>query len=165
MYDIYLFSGCDVAPDMDVLQDLLQGVDLADVVDRVTLRYPGFLGLSLEKEIAIQLLKAVMVCFAEGIYLPKEYEVPVITEEYAANVGNVELQRVKYEYPNLHFLPPSVISRHVLWYDVIITCSEWQEDDDLIPGAIILYVDKIDGHIWRKEDLDSFFFDQPVKRM
>ncbi|HEU4327338.1 MAG TPA: hypothetical protein VFS21_29645 [Roseiflexaceae bacterium] len=160
MYDIYLFSGCNSIPEMEEIQRILPDVDIDFLISRIQMPSPGFLGVKLDKERAILFLKTIETYLAQGIYLPYSYSTPLLDDNKALVVGNNELQKLEIESPQLHFYPPRVHSSYPLWFKVVIGCKEWIEDG-FIPGAVVLFVDKIDGHIWTNEQIDEFFIDQP----
>lgn len=55
----------------------------------------------------------------------------------------------KYEFGAVHFV------RENDWYLVFSAASEQLQEEGYIPGAIMVAVDKFDGHIWTKSEHDN----------
>jgi hypothetical protein len=164
MYDIYLYSGCDSTFNISEIDSMLPSTENDQFTQKITMKIPGFLGLNLEKDTVINILKILGKYKAGGIYTPSRYRNPTVTRDFALDIGNRERIRLSEEFPELTFYQPHINPRHILWWEVSIGCKEWMDEGDL-PGAIILCVDKCDGHVWEESDVNDFIRDQPLKRI
>jgi hypothetical protein len=164
MYDIYLYSGCESPFNKEKIDEKFSFLRNDQFTQKVLTVIPGFLGLDLEKEIVIEVLKMLGKYEANGIYVPSKYRHPTITKDIALEIGNREKTKLLDEFPGFTFYQPYVSPRGVLWWVVSIGCKEWEDAGDL-PGAVILWVDKCDGHIWEDSEVESFTRDQPLKRI
>ena len=164
MYDIFLNEGCRSRPDLSELADTLPVLRSETFVTHILSRSPGFLGLSLEKEQVFQLSKILRGAGAIGNYLPVAYRTPMFSKEAALDIGERERAKLREEHPELTFYPARAERFATeLWWSVSIACKEWL-DDGVLPGGIILWVDKLDGHLWEDSEVDEFFRDQPLTR-
>lgn len=163
MYDIYLYSGCRSEADLRAIGDMFPFLN-DQFFQKIILSTPGFLGLEIEKDEIIQILKILGQYRAKGIYIPSKYRYPQITKDIALEIGERERKKLVQDFPDLTFYQPSTNPRPVLWWEVSIGCKEWIEEGS-IPGAIILWIDKFDGHIWKDSEIDDFIDNQPLKRV
>jgi hypothetical protein len=164
VYDLFLYEGCRSRPDLSELADTLPILRTEAFLERVTSPFPGFLELSLEKEVVLQLARALKSSGKLGLYLLEGYRTPTISEAFALEVGERERAKLIAESPELTFYPPRVNPRKLIWWEVTIGCKEWS-DAGVLPGAIILWVDKLDGHVWDDQEMDEFLRDQPLTRI
>jgi len=158
MYDIYLSMGCRELP---VLEDLVTQIPmLADPALQQKIltgspHHPGFLGLDLPEELAQALFRRLKSKRAAGLWLLSAYRLPRVSKEQAAMLAEpaiAELKRKHFErYPDdtlsaVYF----VGERPEVW--VFGYTSEQLVAKNIIPGGPRVGVDKVDGHIWTRED-------------
>ena len=119
--------------------------------------HPGFLGLDLPEPLAKALYRRLQSTRAVGVWLLSGYRQPRVQKEQAAVLAEqaiAELARKHFErYPDdtlsaVYF----VGERPEVW--VFGYTSEQLVAKNIIPGGPRVGVDKLDGHIWTREDFD-----------
>ena len=156
MYDIYLSMGCRILPDFkDLLQEASILTDPA-VITQILQRSPGpgFLGLDLNRQVAGTLLQLLKSTKASGYIVDAAYRKPSITIEQATAIAEhaiTELQATRFSdttFNPIHFER----EQPVCW--TFCAVSEQWVKKGLIPGALYVSVDKLDGHVWQPEEFD-----------
>lgn len=158
MFDIYLSSGCRELP---VLDDLVPQIPmLADPEFQQKLltgspHRPGFLGLDLPEELAQALFQRLLPTRAGGSWLLSAYRQPYVSKEQAAMLVEpaiAELAKNHFQrHPDDTLGPVGFVGeRPEVW--VFGARSEQLAAMGMIPGGSRVSVDKVDGHIWTRED-------------
>ena len=158
MYDIYLSMGCRELP---VLDDLVTQIPmLADPALQQKIltgspHHPGFLGLDLPEELAQALFRRLKSKRAGGLWLLSAYRQPRVSQEQAARLAEpaiAELAKNHFQrHPDDTLGPVGFVGeRPEVW--VFGARSEQLGAMGMIPGGLWVSVDKLDGHIWTRED-------------
>lgn len=159
-FDIYLTSACAAVPDLSAYSDGISASDQENLASRLLSACPGFLGFNLAHERAIALLKYLEYSEAResGMLVPAKYRNPDawISLDEAERLANIEMEplRLKYSDAKLGRLVREPSHDHPLWFGFAAPSEVWISKG-LIPGALFVYVDRLDGHIWREADLDA----------
>lgn len=158
MYDIYLSAGCRELP---ILDDLVPQIPmLADPTFQQKLltgspHRPGFLGLDLPEELAQVLFQRLLPTRAGGSWLLSAYRQPRVSKEQAAQLAEpaiAELMRKHFErYPDDTLSAVYFVGEKPEYW-VFGYTSEQLVAKNIIPGGPRVSVDKLDGHIWTRED-------------
>ena len=153
--DIYLTLGAYTLP---ALEDLLQTAPvlresalLQQLVQRS--RPIGLLKLALSHSIALSLLQRLKEEGAEGYLVPVAYQHPRITVEQATLIAERYFETVKATERPDDTLGPTHFRGEDPMYWIFEATSEQLLKEDRIPGVLFAHVDKLDGHIWGKEEL------------
>lgn len=160
MYDIYLSTGCRELP---VLDDLVTRIPmLADPALQQKIltgspHHPGFLGLDLPEELAQTLFRRLQTTRAVGLWLLSAYRQPRVSKEQAVKLAEpaiAELAKKHFErHPDDTLGPVGFVGEKSEFW-VFGARSEQLIAMDMIPGSLRVSVDKLDGHIWTREDFD-----------
>jgi len=155
LFDIRLSKGCKTAPDLGDLPDLIP--ELADKRFYATLfdKNPGFLSLNIPEELARKLVRRLLTARAQAGIIPVRYRdrEPIYTVEMAYPIAEKALKELQAKYPDITFGPIKFSPHHSgrVTLGFLSAGKEWVESG-LIPGALIVAVDRLDGHIWSEED-------------
>lgn len=161
-FDIYLTTTCYLVPDLtDFAQDIPQE-HLESLSSRLLTVKPGFLGFNLIHDRAIALLKYLKSsgARADGLVASTKYRnpdawIPLDEARKIADIAMAQL-RPKYKDAKLGKVFYHSLYDHVMWYGFVASSKVWL-DKGLIPGALIVSVDKLDGHVWDEAEKDAFF--------
>ena len=122
---------------------------------------PGYLGLNLPLEIAKKLTWQLKYTKAKAAcqIIPIQYRdnEPKYTVKTAYPIAEKELKNLQAtKYPGLHFskLVYGAIYSTIMYIAFVSSVKEWQ-DKDLIPGALFINVDRLDGHLWAEGEGDE----------
>jgi hypothetical protein len=160
MYDIYLSKGCRVLPDLSGFVQQIPAFADKQLVARLLEEEPGFLGLELPLETARPLIK--LLKYSEtralGRIVPSKYrqQPATLTRETAYPLAEQTLKQEQLNYPTTSFGPIVFDSEDLMWFEFCTVSEEWIAQG-MIPGALIVCVDKLDGHIWQDEEFEHLF--------
>jgi hypothetical protein len=156
MFDIFLWTKSKSLPD---ISGLSLNSDLRIIINDKTMRalegHPRFLGLDLPVEIATDLLDRLESQGARGLVVEAKYREPRISKETAFSIAERDLLERQKSYPTVEFDPLSFRREDVMWWEFCSVSPDWIEEGR-IPGALLACVDKVDGHVWTKEDFEKF---------
>lgn len=158
MYDIYLSGGCRTLPD---LEDLVGEIPvLLDPIFQQKLltpspRRPGFLGLDLPEPLAKALFQRLKSTRAVGLWLLSAYRQPRISKDQAASLAEQaipELSAKHYQrYPGDTLGPVHFAGEQPERWVFKATSERLSKIEG---GGLWVSVDKLDGHIWTREDFE-----------
>lgn len=160
MYDIYLSMGCRELP---ILDDLIPQIPmlaepaLQQKILTGSPHRPGFLGLDLPEEPAQALFQRLLPTRAGGSWLLSAYRQPYVSKEQAAMLiepAIAELAKNHFERHPDDTLGPVVFVGEKPEFWVFGARSEQLGAMGMIPGDLRVSVDKLDRHIWTREDFD-----------
>ena len=154
-YDIYLNAHFDSPPEVS---DLIQKAPLlADPTFQSRLMNRsyslGALGLELSEDLAAHLFERFKAAGSEGYCFPAIYHHPRITKEQAATIAAQAIEKRRLEHD-----PTDTLGTLFLFNDgpfcwTFGASSKHLSDAGLIPGALLAWIDKLDGHIWEWKEL------------
>jgi hypothetical protein len=151
MYDVYLFTGVRALPSLESLKNTIPAFEAKDMLavfqERIQQRTPHFLHLDLSAENAIEVFQLLRTEKATGYILPATYRQPRISVEEAtplAAAALVELQAARSSDPPI--VPLHFVREQPVCWTFNITYSG--------NSRVYVHVDKLDGHIWQKQDLE-----------
>lgn len=154
-YDICLNATFDRSPEIN---DLIPEVPLlADpafqsrLLDRSC--GPEVLGLELSEDLAEHLLESFKAAGSEGYCFPAIYHHPRITREQATTIATQVIEKKRLEYDPTDTLGPLFLFNNGPFCWTIGATSEQLTNKGLIPGALLAWIDKLDGHIWEWKEL------------
>lgn len=159
LYDLYLTAGCAGEPS---LADLLGTIPrLADAAVRARLLQrspgPGFLRLDLPEDAARVLLGRLMRAEARGELVPAAYRRPHINTQAGQSIAERTLTaQASREFPGYTFRPVRYWREGPRWW-VFGMIADALVDQGHVPGGVLAYVDKLDGHIWQPDELQRLF--------
>lgn len=117
---------------------------------------PGFMGLNCKSDLAAELLECIERAGGHGLVVPIGYLQPKITVEMAYPFAEQEVaRRHALHLPNYKLEPTRFFGEHTMWWDFRANCPELIERD-MIPGCVIVCVDKLDGRIWTSTDISHY---------
>jgi hypothetical protein len=155
LYDLYLTAGCAGEPPLADLRGTMPR--LGDTAVRVRLLQrspgPGFLGLDLPADAARVLLGRLMRAEAHGELVPAAYRRPRI--DILAGQSTAEralIAQAGREFPGYTFRPVRYWREGPRWW-VFGMIADALVDQGHVPGGVLAYVDKLDGHIWQPDEL------------
>lgn len=153
--DLYLTRGCATPPQLGELA--AQVPALADPALRARLiqsaAAPGFLGLNLPDPLARALLARLAQSGAAGQVVPAAYRLPRVSQQAAQAIAARDLPpRAAAAFPGYSFNPVRYWREGPRWW-IFGIISDALVDQGYVPGGIIAYVDKLDGHIWQQDEL------------
>ena len=99
-----------------------------------------------------------------AILVPEEYVAGGIDSKAAAAIAERELSRlvadrIQQSLTPLKFASMELTGGTPLWWSFRRVCREWQEEG-LVPGAVSCSVDRLDGHLWSAQEMESFWRNQ-----
>ncbi len=153
--DVYLFKGTHNLPVLENLEQLAPELKEPVVQQRLMQSSPHFLGLDLDADSAVDLLRYLRYLRNEkatGYIVPVAYQHPRITVEQATLIAERHFKMVKtIERPG-DTLGPTHFKGEEPVYWVFGAASEQSLKEDRVPALLFANVDKLDGHIWRKDE-------------
>lgn len=159
LYDLYLTAGCAVEPPLADLLGTIPG--LADAAVRARLLQhtpgPGFLRLDLSAGAARALLDRLMRAEARGEMVPAAYRHPRFDIPAGQSIAERALTaQAGREFPGYTFRPVRYWREGPRWW-VFGMIADALVDQGHVPGGVLAYVDKLDGHIWQPDELQRLF--------
>ncbi|MCC7118991.1 MAG: hypothetical protein IT310_10740 [Anaerolineales bacterium] len=156
MFDIYLFKGCIQSP---------ESILLGEKITQKTMRsVPEYLGLNISLLEAKRMLVSLKNMKATGTIVPTKYRDATLLFDFdeAFVVANSFFATEKMKYPGVFFFEAKYVSAYssLMYYTFFSASKEWLAAG-LIPGALFVNIDKIDGHIWtdsEKKELDAYTY-------
>ena len=152
LYDLHLSSSrYHTLPDLSGLAEKVPA-DLQPTWDNLTQTLgqklvPGFMGLSLSADLAAELLERIERAGGYGLVVPIGYRHPKITVEMAYPIAERETVRRQAERNYKEVEPTKFCRDGVMWWEFRAGVPELIEKG-YIPGSIVVWVDKLDGHFW-----------------
>jgi hypothetical protein len=154
MNDIYLYVGCNDRASLQLLLDRFSEINTSDILHKLMESSPGLLGLSLSRDRAHALLMALGRVGAVGLYVPVSYRQPEVTPSTAQVIAEEAARAIRLtSFPGYDFNLATFEGEEAMWW-VFFTSSPELVEQGHIPGGFYIYVDKLDGHIWRDEEMD-----------
>jgi len=155
-YDVVLVTGCTSTPRLDDLVERVPALADPDVQTRMLgwrQHWPDFLGLDLPQSLALVVYARLKRAGAHGGVHLAAYRTPRVTVEQARTIAEPVMAERQAQYPRMTFSPLQFSSRHggVERWAFFAACEEWQQEGK-IPGALFVSVDKLDGHVWTREE-------------
>lgn len=155
-YDVVLVNGCTSTPRLDDLVERVPALADPDVQTRMLgwrQHWPDFLGLDLPQSLALVVYARLKRAGAHGGVDLAAYRTPRVTVEQARTIAEPVMAEQQAQYPDMTFSPLQFSLPHggVACWAFLAACKEWQEKG-LIPGALFVSVDKLDGHVWTREE-------------
>ena len=153
--DLYLTRGCAAPPAVGDLVGQVPALAEAAMQARLTQRpqAPGFLGLDLPTALAQALLTRALAAGAMGQIVPAAYRQPRITQQAALVIAERDAPtRATTAFPGYSFNPVRYWREGPRWW-IFGMISDALVDQGHVPGGVIVYVDKVDGHIWQPDEL------------
>lgn len=148
MYDIYLFSGIRVAPEIEDLEASLsaseQTIDLERFQECARQDAPHFLLLDLDAQDSIKVFRWLRRGKAQGYILPAAYRHPRISQEEAKLLAEAALGNSQGAYDPAQSETSLQFSREEP------VCWTFRASNN---RKIRLHIDKLDGHLWQSSDL------------
>ena len=165
MYDLYLSLGCRTLPDLEALTQKVPMLADPALHTRILKRSPGpgFLGLDLPDTIAVSLLQRLKSAKASGCRLPSAYRLPLISIEQAAPMAEQAMGELKAARLPYDTLGPVRFLREQPTCWTFGAVSEQLVKEGRIPGVLHACVDKLDGHLWTREEFDRLWGEQEGK--
>ena len=155
MYDIHLSSGCHKQPDLTTLAAIIPMVAIPALQTDLQQLAPGFLGLNLSGDTAVELLEELTLTGGRGLVVPADYRQPNVTFEMAKAIASEALQKEQEtRFPTVTFEALQYVSEDAMWWKFGAGSPEWIERA-LSAGAFYILVDKLDGHVWTEQELVS----------
>ena len=153
MYDLYLSHGCRTRPALKSLEARIPELTQPSLQTRLmTLESAGFLGLDLPEDVATQLYQELKAAHARGEVVPSLYRQPQVTREAARQIAERDLlHQQQTAFPGYSFGPVLFLREEGRCW-VFVTSSPQLKAEGHIPGAVLAYVDKLDGHVWQQAD-------------
>lgn len=157
MYDIYLDTGCKFIPDLTDLLDTIPELGKNEFQQRLLSNSPKFLGLNLPIEIARKLIRRLKYTDskARGMIIPIKYRdnSPKLTSDDAFSIAKEAMREKQGKYPDVVFgeIVHDSIGDTLMYFTFVSSSRKWLEEG-LIPGALFVHIDKIDGHVWTSEE-------------
>lgn len=108
---------------------------------------PGFMGLSLPADLAAELLERIEKAGGYGLVVPIDYHHPKITVEMAYPIAERETARRQALRDYKEVEPTKFCREGVMWWEFRAGVPELIEKG-IIPGSVIVLVDKLDSHVW-----------------
>lgn len=154
-YDVYLAIGCENPPDLSGLEGQIAA--LADTAMRASLLKrspgPGFLGLAVEELAARGLFARLQAAGAHGEVLDAAYRQPRVTRDAARAIAERDLPpRAAAAFPGYPFNDVTLRREEPRWY-LFSMISPRLVSEFHVPGGVLAYVDKLDGHVWSRDEL------------
>ncbi|MBX7222701.1 MAG: hypothetical protein K1Y36_22325 [Blastocatellia bacterium] len=153
-YDIYVSDECEEIPDWGNWAEKIPMLCHPEFQARLKKSGLRFLGLNLPLSQALELLQFIKKYTKWGLAIPAQYREPKISRAEADRIGTVELQRIQQTKPDRVYGPIGFDGESHMWWTYYSLLPELK---NLYPNAIFTYVDKIDGHIWTSEEMESFW--------
>jgi hypothetical protein len=156
MYDIHLSMGCRSLPDMKDLVGEIPVLNNSAFQQKLLIpspSRPGFLGLDLPEPLAKALFQRLKSTRAAGYWLLSAYREPRISKDLAALFAEQALSELSIEHYQQHpddTLGPLFFVGEKPEFWVFKAPSEKFRDRE--GSGIWISIDKIDGHIWTRED-------------
>lgn len=160
MYDIYLPHGFLQRPELEKLklEELYEIFPKNEIEEFITLERTGFLGLNLPLQKAKRNLRLLIDQNVYGHIYPIRYrdEEPKFTVEMAYPIAEKAIKEKQKKYPNITFSPIEYSSTYSGLGNLTFVSSgkEWIQSG-LIPGALFVSIDKLDGHIWADDEWEE----------
>jgi hypothetical protein len=157
MFDIYSHYGYSSNHDFSYLVNLIPDLNIEKTIPLLMTDKQAFLGLSLSLDIAKHVLKFLNDLEpkrSHGRIIPIRYrdEKPKFTPETAYPIAENEMKKRQSKYPQITFGP---LTYGLECFAFFSAGKEWQESG-VIPGALFLNVDKLDGHVWEDHEGNEF---------
>jgi hypothetical protein len=155
-YDLYLTTGCATPPDLGAFERDAPALGEPALRARLLRRLPGpgFLGLDLGEARARALLGQLAAAGARGEALPAAYRRPLLTVETAWPLAERDLvPRAAEAFPGYSFEPVRYWREGARWFVFGMIAPALVERGH-VPGGVLAYVDKVDGHLWRPDELE-----------
>jgi hypothetical protein len=156
MYDIFLIKGCRHPPKLAEVENRFPEMVNLEIVSRIATERPEFLGLDRDNiELLHQLIVALRKAGAQGFIVHSKYRTtqPVLSAEKAFVIAEHYLKEAQSRDPDLTFGPLQLIGEDITCFHFSSPVREWRQQG-YVPGALPVWVDKIDGHIWQDEDFE-----------
>lgn len=154
-YDIYLALGCETPPDLGGLEGLVSALSDAAMRARLLKRSPGpgFLGLALDEQTARALFARLRAAGAHGEVLNAAYRQPRVTRDAARAIAERDLPtRAASAFPGYPFNAVTLRREEPRWY-IFSMISPRLVSEFHVPGGVLAYVDKLDGHVWSRDEM------------
>lgn len=159
MYDLHLSKGCEAPPNIIDLLGISSDLMTFQLYLRLLENNTGFLGLGFQLDTAKKMLRYLKYSKTRcnGLIVPIRYRDNPLkyNVETAFPLASRVLEELKStRYSNLHFRPMAYRHPHstVMYITFSAATDEWREAA-IIPGAIFISVDRLDGHIWSDEEI------------
>ena len=149
LYDLYIQADADSEP--DVPADMLAQYGMLD-------RYwesDDYLNLSLPKEVAFIIAKAIEKKDGVALVYPKQYRHPRVSYEQSKQIAFEYYQQLIEKEPN-RYGKIKEMEYNPIWYNYVADDYVLQEQG-WIPGFKGLPVDKLSGKILSKEEYTAFY--------
>jgi hypothetical protein len=122
---------------------------------------PGFQFLDLEEYIAADIVEAAIRCRQYAIVVPVGYRTPAVSVEVAEKIAKNEIDRIVSQAPfkEIVFQHLRFSGEEAMWWKFVAPSEELQ-NKGVIPGALFIRVDKLDGRIISSTEAVNLFFEE-----
>lgn len=161
MYDIYLRQGANSLPqtlDLKFERPIKEVIE--EKLPNALSEKPGFLGLDLSFDTASLLLEYLNSLGAKGRVADSKYRNPTISLDMAFSIAEEAMRQEQEKYSDIKFEKIRLRFEEVMWWEFFSLAKEWL-DDGYTPGGLIVWVDKVDGHIWQDGEFTRLYGDRP----
>jgi len=154
MYDLWLTKGCNTLPNLQGFIKENPGIITSAIIAKSSEYSPGFLGLDLDKAVAISLLHRLKTGKARGMFVLSDYRTPKYTVEDVFNIAKNYIIKYKAQhYPKYTLGETQFLREHAMWWTFSANVLELVKQG-MVPGAIFANVDKLDGHVWEPGNIE-----------
>jgi hypothetical protein len=154
MYDVFLTTPCLTLPNLSFFvgqHALLAHPDFAQGCLQLPPR--NFLGLDLERSLALTLLHQLSGAGAMGAVAPTRYRQPRISIEAATPLAVEAITALQKRYfPADTFEPVTFRQQAATTWIFAAPCLRLIVEG-YAPGRLCVAIDKLDGYVWQDEDL------------
>lgn len=156
-FDVYLTQGCATPPSVSDVVSAIPALNDPLIRSRLLRRSPGpgFLGVQATADDARQLLARLKAAEARGEVVPAAYRQPPISTQAAQSIAERALAAEAASlFPGYTFRPTRYWREGPRWW-VFGMISDQLVDQGHVPGGVLAYVDKVDGHIWQPGEMQQ----------
>jgi len=158
MFDVYIYRGSTTHYSLRGLHIISPELNIDLIADKLAHGKTGFLNLDVPLEIAKDVLRFLIQLEnrrVSGRIISIRYrdEKHKFTPETAFPIAENEMKKRQLKYPQITFGPITYGKAYskLECFAFFSAGKEWQ-DSGIIPGALFVNVDKLDGHIWKDHE-------------
>jgi hypothetical protein len=154
VYDLWLTKGISDDCITEELKQEFPDIVTVQFLQRLQNFSPGFLDLNIPLVKAKHLLASITRCRARGLVILADYRSPKLSLEEALKIAKDFIAGYKNRaIPKYTVLETDFLREHAMWWTFGASVVEFV-DANKIPSALLVSIDKLDGHIWQSEEME-----------